>query len=171
MTRVCLVCGKNIAEAPGNLDFIYKGFNFEIFKDDKTCPECAKRNFIEKFGYLLEDNIYVRLEKNKIKVNWFIYVLFVLDSIRKDLNFILLSLGVFSLEKEDNFEIVKHNVLIIEKERAYKPSPPRFYPKDWFNPKFNGKNLYFTREEDADSFKKIRWREVISGLAIAHYRN
>lgn len=149
--KLCFLCKEKEAGEPQNISFDYNGFGPTIFKNELTCAECTKQEWIEKFKKHGQN--LVRLEKGEIKVNWKVF-----SAAQKGRDWlkraetmidILISLGILSSKSEGNWEIVNEEALGL-------------------NPRIHNRYLFFRRQEDVLEFARLNFAFTIVNWEIRH---
>jgi hypothetical protein len=138
----CKKCGKD-AGKPKDISFIYKGFEFVIFKNGLECIECAEKKHIEYFEEYGKE--LVELEDDNIRVNWQFYIKNSLKSWRSRITSIVKSLGILSSHPEGNWGIVDDTGI-----------------------RLNPDGYYFTRKEDVLTFARLEYSGTLYNWHIYH---
>lgn len=142
MTELCIECRKNPPEGPKDIEFVYQGLKFKVSKGRLKCAECATKMIIEYFDHY--GKMVVGLEGGKIKINWPRYIELAYQCTSEQaekMHDVLIALGIFSFNREENWKIIMPQT----------DSCLNLYYKVFGY-------LYFTREEDAIEFGKLRSR-------------
>lgn len=147
----CVECKENISGKPEDIEFVYNGMKFRVFKSGMECVECVKKQTIRNFKEFAQDFVSL-LDDGSIKVDWSQYMK-IREERRSDerinrINDILYSLGVFSLSVKGNWEIVTDLSSL--------------------NPRLFFMNLYFVKKEDAIKYARLRWGGTLYSWQVRH---
>jgi len=107
-----------------------------------TCRKCAEKRHVELFNEFGRE--LVKREKNKLKVNWRVYIRNYLKNWPFTEDTILRSLGILSSKAEENWEIVSGALSL------------------------NPSHIYFTRKEDIIDFARLKYSNTVYEWQIRH---
>lgn len=156
----CFKCGTADIGNPGTVSFNLKGRQFKVFKDGFSCAPCSRDVFIEKYkelGEFIEKML--GFPGGEMKIDWNFYFehyraaregTYSAERLKTALS-ILLSLGVFSLKKDGNWEIIADGPIGL-------------------NPRLGGLSyLYFARKEDAIEYARLKYANTCYGWVVCRY--
>lgn len=151
---LCYSCKKNIAGKPGRVEFEYKGLIFKVVKTGMECADCCKKEQIEEFEKFGKD--LVKKKNGKIIVNWKLFCEKEIfrsgtysENIHNAMRDILMSLRILSLESNGNYGIIEWAGISLSPSTMVGP-------------------LFFTREEDAVEYAKIKYSRTLYDWEIRH---
>ena len=149
--ELCSRCKQNSAGKYKDISFTYLGMTVKICKDGLTCEKCAKELWIEGF----EENAkkFIKISKSgKPTVNWQHYHGFFSEGRfsgrKRAFHWILIDLGILSLQPEGNWEIVAD------------------CPIGLINPRVYLSYLYFVNKKDAIEFARLQFSNTPYGWEI-----
>lgn len=149
MKNLCCHCKKKVAGEAREVSFSHQGLAVKLFKSGAECVDCCKKNWIEEFDAYSPELINLRTGK----VNWRVFAETLKISQEKTTKIvsILLSIGVFSFEVKENWEIMASIGSL------------------GLNPKsYSSLEVYFTKEEDAIEFAYLVYGGTFYPWTIRH---